>query len=67
MLLNHENVEDEGALETNKVMSDSMNQRSVNETANSETLDSIIPKTRDNFIELTKYIKIYFEPNAKKY
>ena len=68
MLLNHDNVEDEEAFDTNKViMSDSMNQKCVNETLNNEAFDSIIPKTKDNFIEMTKYVKIYFEPNIRKY
>ena len=67
MLLNHDNFDDEETVDTNKQMLDSMNQKSLNETANNETFDSIVPKTRDNFVELTKYVKIYFEPNIKKF
>ncbi len=29
-------------------------------------VDYSVPKTRENFIDLTKTVKLYFEPNAKK-
>jgi hypothetical protein len=29
-------------------------------------MDYYVPKSRENFIELTKTVKVFFEPNAKK-
>jgi hypothetical protein len=58
MLLNHDHVEDEEAVDNNQVHL---------ETSNNDSNDTVIPKTRENFVELTKYIKIYFEPNVKKF
>ncbi len=58
MLKNESNYEDQSSYsETGK---------DKPKTVKNIPIDYLVPKMRENFIELTKFVKVYFEPNAKK-
>lgn len=63
MLLNNDMVEDNELEDQSK---HKPQYEPLNDNNNNETTTTIA-KTRENFVELTKYLKVYFEPNAKKY